>query len=1296
MYKYLNFFNKKGEYANFAYDETKDKWTGRIDFGTVSEGIAEDFQLYILEEVFDEVSNQYEYSIPHIDSSFLPGSGSPVGPTGATANSVKINAYFDPAKPVEDIFIYSFELGPTENTLTRSYSVDYEFVFDATQTIALSNAPKPGIKQTVVSYPNAIQINIGFIPSEENGYSSTLYIKDISGHVFAEILVYGEAEEEDERLRDLLQSMGYDLLPTDSIIFDAKDVYEEDPDWRLINRKRKELLLEYANIFPYLGSYKALINVIKFFGYQNLRMKEYWLNIDATSVYYGKFKQINIADVFTPDANFNDSGLVPNKIYKKTNKFGLYYDITVESGEYDQDGIPIAEEVFSFSPQEILIKIYALKKKLQNYFLPVNAKIVDIIGEAVYFGKYDINVWNDQYRIDALDLGLKPKFSVLPRREGYLEDLRPLNFFGVPVGPDLTIGGQTNILSWRIGLATNDVVTEGPILDTVQTYRITFLIPYGSNAISVDTVIQTNPDTGQDHYFPFEVVDKMIENVNKVQYLKDNFVVYQEGGTSGVMRIVQKSNLGDGEIYVNWFSNSSIAYPAATIQFSSTVAPGPAGGTASSINVSTGPSGDFGAAGAPISYFGDAFLGYFDRSNIQVTHLNDDEDIPIGYPVVLRNDTFDITWDEANVTFNQIDQKNPLTNELLYSNFTVSSNIGWTSIYPHPDLPAGATFISDPVYTPVSGFPTYYPSKNVYSWGTLGNFGYHDMEWIVSKPETDTPAFYLKKRGTVDDYAKLPVILPYTGLYKVELSLWDAYNTKSFLINEDWIEVKIQDSDFIGWYQFRELEYNLDTERYPVQKDLASPTLPFGSPLPNENLTWDQYASTWDLPLHPNEAINMADISYNSLDSIEFYQSILNPSTNKLIDRFPYTFNLMTPLPNWNDLYHLWWDGTGTRITQWEINGATGPYVDIFMTRGNSTINLNSITANYVDGPTGFTGPTASYTAGNTGDILVSNANRKTYQWNGSEWVSIIDIVDSYRFVAITGTQNEKLRKMVNQLNSNMPIDGISHPYLTDFIYYYDEKYDNSYNLIPYIRAVSKNPDKNKRHLISYKGAIGSTASYNTVYFGYLGDIPTHFEIYQVNSTTPSGSININNSLIPYPIGSTNLTDLCNELNGPVAQSYEGIKNYTYNLVMGHSGMIGPSGSTAGAYPVMIQGVSKAFTSPDEITIEYTGGIVGTTYGRSLIKNPSWDQIRILKYTKELPLCTVVNFTYDNSKMHGKKNPVWILQKDGDPDFADIYYNNKYFSYMFTERGSYTLTLNLEDTNGNKQTVTKKEIIKII
>ena len=37
-----------------------------------------------------------------------------------------------------------------------------------------------------------------------------------------------------------------------------------------LNEKRKELMMEGSNIYPYIGSYKAIINAIKFFGYENL------------------------------------------------------------------------------------------------------------------------------------------------------------------------------------------------------------------------------------------------------------------------------------------------------------------------------------------------------------------------------------------------------------------------------------------------------------------------------------------------------------------------------------------------------------------------------------------------------------------------------------------------------------------------------------------------------------------------------------------------------------------------------------------------------------------------------------------------------------------------------------------------------------------------------------------------------------------------------------------------------------------------------------------------------------------
>jgi hypothetical protein len=1306
MYKYLNFFNKKGEYCNFDYDSVNDKWTGRVDFNTVSEGLIDDYQIYILEQVWDSNSDQLAVVWPHIDSSYLPGATSPVGPSGSTATSIGVTAAFNPLTPVDDIFMYDFVVGPSANVLTKYYNYEYDFDYDPSQTIMGSTSAYPGMKITSVVRSEALQINIGFQPSNEDGYSSMVYLKDVAGHTIAEIEIYGEGEEEDERLRDMLVNLGIDLFPKDSIIFDTSDVNEPDTDWILINRKRKELMLEYANIFPYMGSYKALINIIKYFGYQNVRMKEYWKNVDATSQNFGKYRATDITDIFTENANFNNSHLIPSKIYKKTSLFGLYYDITVDSGSYDDDGIPIVEEVFTFSPQEILIKIFALKKKLKDYFLPLNARIIDIVGEAVFYGKYDINTWNDQTRIDSVSLGLKPKYSVYPSTECEVTDLRYLNYFGYPVGPDLTLDGTTNLLSWRVGYGTTALV--GSVLDGIQYFYLNVKIP-GPTTYTVTTTIARNPDTGQTAYSPTEIANAVISAWNSYgSPISDNYTIYQEGGSSGILRIIQNTPLGDGTIYAGAYSNTSSGIAGGLFL------PGPlgmtgtflgtTGGTSTSINVSSGIFGTFGPYGAPMSYYNDAFLGYFNRTNIPLPKLNDDEDIAVGCALILQNDTFDITWDDANVTFDQLDQ--PDTNmygptaTMLYSQFTLSNDlVGWTSIYPHPDLPAGATYISIPVGASISGFPySAYPSQYTYTWNNFGYYGYYEMQWIVSKEVTDTPAFYLDSgRLSIDQINDYPIILPYEGEYKVSLYLWDGYNTRSALITDRYIKITVPEIDFIGWYQFRELDYDLDTKRYPVQKDYAHWPIENG-PEPSIYLTWDEYASTWDLPVHPNEAMSMAEISFNSLDSIEFYQNIVSPSTDPLIDRFPYQFNLLGTSAKWNDMYHLWWDGTGTKITQWEVRGITGPTAYFYSTRGNTILDINSINITHVTGPTGYTGATgATSLVGSTGDIIVSSANRRTYQYDGTDWNYILDLVDSYVAGGLTyGSPISNMRELTRQFNEVMPSDGLYHPYFNDFIYYYNEEYDSYYGLNPYIRAVSKEFDKNGRHIISMTGATGDAKSYDTVYFGYIGDIPTHFEIYSVPSSGPTGSILISGMTAPYEIGSTNLADLYAELNGPTAQATYGIKDYQFNIVYGVSGWTGPSGPTTGFTEVKLQGIAKAFTNPQQIDIEYTEGIVGTSYGRSLIKNPDWNGIRVLKYAQELPLLTVVNFTYDSAKMWGKKNPVWKMVKEGDPNFPDIYFRNRYFSYMFTQKGSYSVSLELEDTNGNRKTVTKNEIIKIV
>ena len=50
--------------------------------------------------------------------------------------------------------------------------------------------------------------------------------------------------------------------------------------------------------------------------------------------------------------------------------------------------------------------LVALKNRLKRDFLPLNARIVDITGEGIYFEKYDINSWTDQLHVDNITAGV--------------------------------------------------------------------------------------------------------------------------------------------------------------------------------------------------------------------------------------------------------------------------------------------------------------------------------------------------------------------------------------------------------------------------------------------------------------------------------------------------------------------------------------------------------------------------------------------------------------------------------------------------------------------------------------------------------------------------------------------------------------------------------------------------------------------------------------------------------------------------------------------------------------------------
>lgn len=1047
MYSNLKFFDKKGNPLKFSYDSINDKWNGNLYFGIISEELIENLPLYILESVYVNGEDRISIKKPC---------------TSLTGNNWYLE--FDTrVKSVTELFFYSFaEDTDGNNYITKTYTQDIildkfgvtynldetKKYVDTSISVDINGEPTT-VSQIIQTSP--LTVNIAFQPTSENPVQNTLWIKEKSTNkIIAELIVYGEGESEDERLRDLLINLGHDLLPEDSIIFSSSDVKEEFIDWKLINEKRKELLLEYSNLFPYVGSYKALINILKFYGYKNLKMKEYWQNIDSTSADYLKYKQINITDLFTDNADPVISNLIDSKVYKKTNKMSLYYDITVESGEFDDEGLPYTTEVYEFSQEEVLIKLFALKKKLQQYYLPLNSRIVDIIGEAIFFGLYNVSFITSENKIDDIKVGITPTFEIYPTKNWYIQDLRYL----------------------------------GEIQDT---------------GILTNTQIQ--------------------------QVL-----------------------------------------------------------------------------------------------NSESNNLSDNHVVPVGCPVIFSNTTFDITFEDLRVSYNQL------------------------------------------VLTVVSG-----STGTNNTWDNLSSFEHLELKWNINLTDSDTKTFNFEKTlSLIEDVTNnkvLGLILPYTGKYDVILTVTDSYNNSTFCIKKGIIEVFSYEADFIGWYKKIDPKYTFETKSiYKRQSDLSNVK---EKEIFGEELKWADYTSIWEHPLHPNEPVEIADLTYECLNSINFYENLETDVQDPNIGYFDYSFNSIGLNSVWDDSYHIDWFSAGSRMIEWRLSDFINLSTDYHEIKITSQDNSNTLIV-----------------------TPLTLSNKTAY---------------------------------LNFLNSLESAGSI----FSDFAYFFLEgnQDDPGFDII----AFSKVFNSPNRYNIGYKSSISGSEinknPYYTNYSGVAGDTPGHFEIYDIVPNEPieiklSILINIYDPNFEYSlnyaeevgteiptrfyaydqynqsyggsvytndIGYSNLTELYEDITNPTNE-YASIAFSKFSI-----------------YPVYdkddnlikLQFVENSNNYKNYYNMQYSN-VIGSDYLLSVNKNVSYNDIRILKYTEQLPILTNIHFCIDNSKIPGKTNPLWVLSKNDDSLFDDIYYRNELFSYTFTQKGSYNLSLYIEDSNGNNNIITKQEIIKII
>ena len=228
------------------------------------------------------------------------------------------------------------------------------------------------------------------------------------------ITIKTEVEGEDERFRTLLGNFGIPDPVKYSNIFAEQDYQEEGKDFKLINKKSKELMLTYDQIFSYVGTYKALINAVRFLGYQDIIFKEWYTLLDAND---------HETDIAVQIFDTSTGSLLKSKLaeygvsiedfrkYNKINKISMIYHLNEQDDEHHEDilqhlcyydastkkivvegeftkryDVPLTKPIYEYRSAEILAKLYAVKEWLEYNIIGVGAYISDITGEGLYFG----------------------------------------------------------------------------------------------------------------------------------------------------------------------------------------------------------------------------------------------------------------------------------------------------------------------------------------------------------------------------------------------------------------------------------------------------------------------------------------------------------------------------------------------------------------------------------------------------------------------------------------------------------------------------------------------------------------------------------------------------------------------------------------------------------------------------------------------------------------------------------------------------------------------------------------------
>lgn len=298
--------------------------------------------------------------------------------------------YTMPIMMISDVEEFPVELDSEVFSL-----LDINRAFKSENDITLNNIKYTNFNKLKVS--NLLSKGEPYVLDEDTYYIHCIYISALSDiiaeciqSIFIDNVEYyigADFYNENENLEILMKNFGINLPKSIQRAFLPTNIYEEQQDNIILNRKFKELLSNYWDIIANKGSYKSLINSLKWFEWGDLvKMNELWVRKNGDKI---RYEERSLTDFLTDKYKNTLYGF--SKTTLTTLRAALQQiqsaDILgMDQTQFDENDNPVLYDIVTkWSKKDLVLKMTLLANFYETYFMPIHVHLFQATVEDIIF-----------------------------------------------------------------------------------------------------------------------------------------------------------------------------------------------------------------------------------------------------------------------------------------------------------------------------------------------------------------------------------------------------------------------------------------------------------------------------------------------------------------------------------------------------------------------------------------------------------------------------------------------------------------------------------------------------------------------------------------------------------------------------------------------------------------------------------------------------------------------------------------------------------------------------------------------